>query len=198
MPHGDGGRIAGVNTATLHMQSVIGPKKKGNIERTQKILYSQQGFYCHSPTFNTIFWRFPRFFFLFYGCPAGEFSGLRFSANNLCLQCENKMATEHGQSAGLSPFLLLLAHLLFDLCFSHSKNSRWFFSFRFHQTANAVNSEKRCAKYAFLLFSPCSYLSHIFSIAKKKWGSENYLFRLDKQTIIELAQWKFVLRFSVA
>jgi len=102
-------------------------QKKGNIERTQKILYSQQGFYCHSPTFNTIFWRFPRFF-LFYGCPAGEFSGLRFSANNLCLQCENKMATEHGQSAGLSPFLLLLAHLLFDLCFSHSKNSRWFFS----------------------------------------------------------------------
>jgi len=163
-------------------------QKKGKYRKNTKNIVQPARILLPFPHIQYDFLAFFLSFFLFYGCPAGEFSGLRFSANNLCLQCENKMATEHGQSAGLSPFLLLLAHLLFDLCFSHSKNSRWFFSFRFHQIANAVNSEKRCAKYAFLFFSPCSYLSHIFSIAKKKWRSENYLFRLDKQTIIELAQ----------
>lgn len=81
-----------------------------------------------------------------------------------------------------------LAHLLFDLCFSHSKNGLWFFSFRFHQIANAVNSEKLCAKYAFLLFSRCSYLSHTISATKKVNGEENYLFRLNKQVFIDLAQ----------
>jgi len=38
MPHGDGGRIAGVNTATLHMQSVIGPKKRKYRKNTKNIV----------------------------------------------------------------------------------------------------------------------------------------------------------------
>lgn len=125
-----------------------------------------------------------------YGCsPAGEFRGPRFSANNLYLQCENKMATEHGQSAGLQPHTSPIpwAHLLFDLCFPHSKNSRWFFCFHFHRMAKAVNSEKHCAKYCFQQFLPCSYLSQTISSANF-WVEGNYLFRPSKQMFIDLAQ----------